>query len=86
MFIKYENLTIRNAVVSDAEQLCAWWNDPKIMAQFCFPNGVGCKPEEIRQGIIDDADDNRHIIHSLLFAFFKMIISRIWLKSRTLNI
>ena len=27
MLIKYENLTIRNALAADAEQLCEWWND-----------------------------------------------------------
>lgn len=62
MLIKYEKLTIRNAVIADAEQLCAWWNDRNVMAQFGFPNGVGCTPEEIRQGIADNTDDNRHII------------------------
>jgi len=62
MLIKHENLTIRHAVVTDAEQLCAWWNDGKIMAQFGMPNGVGCTPEEIRKSFDDNADTNRHII------------------------
>ena len=62
MLIKYENLTIRNAVVSDADQLCSWWNDGKIMAQFDLPNGVGCTPEEIRKSFDDNTDANRHII------------------------
>jgi len=62
MLINYKNLTIRNAVAADAELLCTWWNDSNIMAQFGLPNGAGCTPEEIRKGIADNKDDNRHII------------------------
>ena len=64
MLIKCENLTIRNAVAADAEQLCAWWNDGKIMAHAGLPNGVGCTPEEIRESLAGDTDEThrRHII------------------------
>ena len=64
MFIRYKNLTIRNAVSADAEQLCAWWNDGKVMAHAGFPNGVGCTPEEIRESLASDRDEShrRHII------------------------
>jgi Acetyltransferases, including N-acetylases of ribosomal proteins len=64
MLIKYENLTIRNAEAVDAEQLCAWWNDGKIMAHAGLPNGVGCTPEEIRESLAGDTDEThrRHII------------------------
>jgi RimJ/RimL family protein N-acetyltransferase len=64
MLIKYENLTIRNAVAADAEQLCAWWNDGRVMAHAGFPNGLGTTPEEIRQSLAKDTDETgrRHII------------------------
>lgn len=64
MFIKYDNLIIRNAVAADAIQLCAWWNDGKIMAHAGLPNGLGCTPEEIRKSLADDTDEThrRHII------------------------
>ena len=64
MFIRYKNLTIRNAISADAEQLCAWWNDGKVMAHAGFPNGVGCTPEEIRESLASDRDEShrRHII------------------------
>lgn len=64
MLIKYQNLTIRNAVADDAEQLCIWWNDGKVMAHAGFPNGVGCVPEEIRKSLSGDTDEThrRHII------------------------
>ena len=41
MLLKYRNLTIRDAVVQDAEQLAQWWNDGRVMAHAGFPNGTG---------------------------------------------
>ena len=41
MFLKHNNLIIRNATEKDAEQLALWWNDGKIMAHAGFPNGTG---------------------------------------------
>lgn len=41
MHIKYKNLTIRDAMAVDAEQLTAWWNDGAVMAHAGFPNGLG---------------------------------------------
>jgi len=45
------NLTIRNAMPSDAEQLCTWWNDGKIMAHAGFPNGLGITADDIRKDL-----------------------------------
>jgi predicted N-acetyltransferase YhbS/RimJ/RimL family protein N-acetyltransferase/NAD(P)H-dependent FMN reductase len=58
------NLAIRNARPSDAEQLCAWWNDGKIMAHAGFPNGLNEQPEKIRESLAKDSDETRrrHII------------------------
>lgn len=39
--IQYEKPTIRQAKVSDAKQLAAWWNDGAVMTHAGFPNGVG---------------------------------------------
>lgn len=49
--IQHENLTIRQAEVSDAKQLAAWWNDGAVMAHAGFPNGVGTTEEEVIQGL-----------------------------------
>jgi len=51
------NLTIRNAMPSDAEQLCAWWNDGKIMAHAGFPNGLNEQPDETREDLATDTDE-----------------------------
>ncbi len=63
MLLKYKNLTIRNAVVEDAEQLAAWWNNGKIMAHAGFPNGIGQTKEEIAASLKNDTDEtNRRLI------------------------
>lgn len=58
------NLTIRNALPADAEQLCLWWNNGEIMAHAGFPKGLGETPENIRASLAADTDDTRrrHII------------------------
>lgn len=51
MHIKYKNLTIRDAMTADAEQLTAWWNDGAVMAHAGFPNGLGTTVEEVIAGL-----------------------------------
>ncbi|MCL2187285.1 MAG: GNAT family N-acetyltransferase [Defluviitaleaceae bacterium] len=57
MNISKKNLTIRNATPADAEQLCIWWNDGKIMAHAGFPKGLGETPENIRNSLAKDTDE-----------------------------
>lgn len=59
MLLTFENLTIRNATVDDAEQLATWWNDGTIMAHAGFPNGTGQTAEEIVNKLKNDTDDTR---------------------------
>ena len=51
MKLQFENLTIRQAVVADAKQLTAWWNDGAVMAHAGFPNGLGTTEEEVIGGL-----------------------------------
>ena len=64
MILVKDNLTIRNAFLSDAEQLCVWWNDGKVMAHAGFPNGLSENPDSIRKSLAADTDEThrRHII------------------------
>jgi RimJ/RimL family protein N-acetyltransferase len=64
MNISKNNLTIRNALFSDAKQLCEWWNDGKIMAHAGFPKGLNITVEEIEKSLATDSDEThrRHII------------------------
>lgn len=49
--IQYQNLTIRQAEVSDAKQLATWWNDGAVMAHAGFPHGIGTTEAEVIQGL-----------------------------------
>ena len=51
MDIQYKNLTIRDAVPTDAAQLTAWWNDGAVMAHAGFPNGLGTTVEKVIAGL-----------------------------------
>ena len=51
MHIKYDSLTIRDAVADDAAQLTAWWNDGAVMAHAGFPNGLGTTVEKVIAGL-----------------------------------
>ena len=51
MHIKYDSLTIRDAVAADAAQLTAWWNDGAVMAHAGFPNGLDTTVEKVIAGL-----------------------------------
>lgn len=51
MNLQYKNLTIRDAVAADAEQLTLWWNDGTVMAHAGFPNGLGTTVEKVIAGL-----------------------------------
>ncbi len=59
MNIHYQNIQIRNALASDAAQLCTWWNDGEVMAHAGFPNGLGITKEKVMEEIRGDDDLNR---------------------------
>lgn len=49
MIIRFENLVIRNATSKDAQILCNWWNDGKVMAHAGYPKGLGIKTQDINR-------------------------------------
>jgi RimJ/RimL family protein N-acetyltransferase len=51
MNVQYKNLTVRDALAEDAEQLAAWWNDGAVMAHAGFPNGLGITVEKVIAGL-----------------------------------
>jgi Acetyltransferases, including N-acetylases of ribosomal proteins len=57
MLLTYENLRIRNATLEDAQMLCQWWNDGKVMAHAGFPNGLHTNTEKIIRELSTDSDD-----------------------------
>lgn len=60
----YNDITIREATVGDAEQLCQWWNDGNVMAHAGFPNGLGTTPEIVANQIANQSKQSacRHMI------------------------
>ena len=66
MIIHYQNITIRNAVASDAEQLAAWWNDGAVMAHAGFPLGLGTNPQKVASELETDSDRTRRRLMLLL--------------------
>lgn len=61
MFIQYKECTIRDAAADDAGQLCAWWNDGKIMAHAGFPKGLACTAGEIRESLLSGTDETGRV-------------------------
>lgn len=62
MYLKHKNLTIRNATIHDAEQLCSWWNDGKVMEHAGFPHGIGQTVQEISDSIRNNTDDTHRTL------------------------
>lgn len=61
MNITKNNLTIRNALKSDAKQLLEWWNNGEIMAHAGFPNGFGITMEKIEKDLATNSDETFRI-------------------------
>lgn len=59
MLISQDNLTIRNATLSDVPTLGKWWRDGEIMAHAGFPNGLNTTDEEIATRIASDTDETQ---------------------------
>lgn len=58
----YGNILIREATINDAEQLCSWWNEGRIMEHAGFPKGLGISTETVKRQIEDDDSKSRHMI------------------------
>lgn len=62
MDLQEESLRIRDAVASDAEILCSWWNNGEVMAHAGFPNGIHTTVDEVTDQIAENNDQNRRLI------------------------
>ncbi len=59
MHLTQDNLTIRNAEITDAPILTAWWNDGAVMAHAGFPLGLETTVEETAATLATHTDDTR---------------------------
>ena len=62
MLIKQGNLSVRNAMPSDAPQLVAWWNDGAVMAHAGFPNGLNEDTQSVERLISSCSDENWRLL------------------------
>lgn len=56
MYLKHNDLIIRNATEKDAVQLAMWWNDGRVMAHAGFPKGTGQTAKSIADSLRKDTD------------------------------
>lgn len=59
---RQDEVSLRLATTQDAEILCKWWNDGKVMAHAGFPNGLGTDADEIVGLIKKENRNNRRMI------------------------
>ncbi|WP_340024289.1 GNAT family protein [Paenibacillus sp. FSL K6-1096] len=59
MYLVNGNLVIRDATNDDAQQLCIWWNDGRVMAHAGFPNGLGITEQEVLTRLQTGKDSER---------------------------
>jgi len=57
MELRNNNLLIRYATKNDANILCKWWNNGKIMAHAGYPNGINTTVEEIEKQLSEETDE-----------------------------
>ncbi|NBI05577.1 GNAT family N-acetyltransferase [Senegalia massiliensis] len=62
MYLKNENLVIRQADENDAKILCKWWNDGKIMAHAGFPKGLNIDIDELIDSLSNETNNTRRLI------------------------
>jgi len=62
MLVTNDNLTIRDAVESDATQLGTWWRDGKVMAHAGFPNGLPITNDEIIKNLATGTDEKGRVL------------------------
>ena len=59
MYLKKDELIIRNAEKDDAATLCSWWNDGRVMEHAGFPYGLGISEAELIESLSKDDDSHR---------------------------
>lgn len=62
MFLRRENMTLRPAVPEDADLLCRWWNDGRLMIWVGYPLGLKTSSERVWQRLAAGADDTGRLL------------------------
>jgi Acetyltransferases, including N-acetylases of ribosomal proteins len=62
MYLKNDDLVIRQTTSEDIEILCNWWSDGKVMTHAGFPNGVHTDVNVLMKRIENGSDADRILI------------------------
>jgi RimJ/RimL family protein N-acetyltransferase len=62
MYLKSDDIVLRDATTDDIEILCQWWSDGKIMAHAGFPNGVHTDRIKLEEKIKNNCESDRRLI------------------------
>ena len=65
MYLREENLIIREAVKEDSFILCSWWNDGRVMAHAGFLKGIGTSEAEIIEKLQGNNEHNKRLMLEL---------------------
>ena len=57
--LKGKKVQIRNAQPQDAETMCRWYSDPRIMIHVGFSNGLSVNPDELIKNLSATNNLNR---------------------------
>ena len=67
MYLKNDGLVVRNATTDDAQILCDWWSNGKVMAHAGFPNGLHTDIDELIERLKNEKDTSRRLIIEIDF-------------------
>ncbi|MCH4891357.1 GNAT family N-acetyltransferase [Acidaminobacter sp. JC074] len=62
MKIINDELTIRSATKADADLLCTWWADGKVMAHAGFPNGLKTDKSKLESQLMKQSQMSQRMI------------------------
>ncbi|MDP4088607.1 MAG: GNAT family protein [Bacillota bacterium] len=62
MYLKDDDLVIRDAATEDVQLLCDWWADGRVMAHAGFPKGVYTDAAKLMDKIRNQSDAERRLI------------------------
>lgn len=62
MYLKNDGLVVRNATIDDAQILCDWWSNGKVMDHAGFPNGLHTDIDELMDILKNEKDSTSRLI------------------------
>jgi len=67
MYLKNDDLVVRDATTDDAQILCDWWSNGKVMDHAGFPNGLHTDIDKLLDILKNEKDTARRLIMEIEF-------------------